>query len=136
MQPVNLPVVSAFAAGLLIVAQMALMLNVALTRRRVGASLGNAGQPELERAVRRHGNFAENAAIFIAALSLVEMLGAQRWFVIALAAVFILGRVSHAIGLSMERTVNVWRVAGALATVGAGVALGVRLVTLALPHLG
>ncbi|HVN00644.1 MAG TPA: MAPEG family protein [Caulobacteraceae bacterium] len=136
MQTVALPVASAIAAGALIVGQMALMLGVVIIRRRAGPSLGDGGDPVLLAAVRRHGNYAENAAIFVASLALLEMLGAARPFVIGLATLFILGRILHAIGLSQTKTANIWRVAGVFATVGAGVTLGVRLVTLAVTHLG
>jgi hypothetical protein len=134
--PVALPVVSAITAGVLIVAQMALMLAVVLVRRRVRQSLGEAGDPALTRAVRRHGNFAENAAIFVGCLALLEMLGAARLFVVALAALFMLGRILHAIGLSQANTTNAWRVSGIFATVTAGLVLGVRLVTLGLARFG
>jgi hypothetical protein len=136
MQTVTLPVVSAITAGVLIIAQLGLMIATILVRRRVRQSLGEAGDPALTRAVRRHGNFAENAAIFIAALALLEMMGAVRWFVAGLAALFVLGRVLHAIGLSQAKTVNLWRVGGIFATVTAGLTLGVRLMTLGFARLG
>jgi len=134
MQTVALPVVSAIAAGVLIVGQMGLMLTTALRRRGTKQALGD-GDAALQRSIRRHGNYAENAAIFVASLTLLEMLGAVRPFVIGLATLFILGRVLHAIGLSQENTVNAWRVTGVFATIGAGVALGVRLVMLGIGHL-
>lgn len=129
------PVVSAITAGVLIVAQMALLFTVVATRRRVRQSLGEAGDPTLTRAVRRHGNFAENAAIFVTCLALLEMLGALRIFVAAMAALFVLGRILHAVGLSQTRTVNLWRVTGVFATVGAGVIVGVRLITVGVAWL-
>jgi uncharacterized membrane protein YecN with MAPEG domain len=135
MQTVALPVISAIAAGVLIIGQMGLMLAVALRRRSAKVALGS-DDPTLLRLVRRHGNYAENAAIFVASLALLEMMGAARPFVIGLAALFILGRLLHAIGLSQPNTVNIWRISGVFATVGAGVALGVRLVMLGIGHLG
>ena len=114
----------------------ALMLATAQTRWRVRQALGEGADPALIRAVRRHGNFAENAAIFVVSLALLEMLGAARVFVAALAALFVLGRIFHAIGLSQANTVNVWRVSGVFATVLAGVILGVRLVLLGAARLG
>ena len=134
MQTVALPVVSAIAAGVLIVGQMGLMLTTALRRRATRQALGD-GDAAMQRTIRRHGNYAENVAIFVASLTLLEMLGAVRPFVIGLATLFILGRVLHAIGLSQENTVNAWRVTGVFATIGAGVALGVRLVMLGIGHL-
>ena len=130
MTTLALPVVSAITAGLLLIGQMGLMLAVVLTRRRRRQSLGDGGDAVLTRVVRRHGNYAENAAIFVASLTLLEMLGAVRLFVAALAALFIAGRILHAIGLSQEGTVNAWRVTGVVATVAACLTLGVRLVTL------
>ena len=136
MPAINPPVVSAITAGVLIIAQMGLLWATVLVRRRARQSLGEAGDPALTRAVRRHGNFAENAAIFVAALALVELLGAVRWFVVAVAALFVLGRIAHAIGLSQTNTVNPWRVGGVFATIAAGLIIGVRLVTLGVARLG
>lgn len=135
MPTVALPVISAITAGLLIVGQMGLMLTTAAHRRATSQALGD-GDATLQRLVRRHGNYAENAAIFVASLALLEMMGAVRPLVIGLAALFVVGRLLHAIGLSRENTVNVWRVAGVLATVTAGVVTGVRLVMLGVSHLG
>ena len=129
------PVVSALTAGVLIIAQMALLLTVIGTRRRVRQSLGEAGDPALTRAVRRHGNFAENAAIFVVSLALLEMLGAPRLYVVPAAALFVIGRVLHAIGLSQTNTVNLWRVAGVFTTVLAGLLVGVRLIMLGVTWL-
>ena len=82
MQNVALPVVSAITAGVLIIGQMGLMFVVAGARFRVRQSLGDGADPTLLRLVRRHGNYAENAAIFVASLALLEMMGAVRPFVI------------------------------------------------------
>jgi len=130
------PVVSAITAGALIIGQMGLLFAVAGQRRRSQQALGEGTDPALVRAVRRHGNYAENAAVFVVALALLEMLGAQRWFVAALAAVFVAGRVAHAIGMSMPNTVNPFRIGGVFATIGAGLVLGVRLVWLGVGSRG
>jgi hypothetical protein len=135
MQSANLPVISAITAGILVIGQMALLFAVVGVRRSIRQSLGDGGDQRLLRATRRHGNYAENAAIFVIGLALLEMMGADRLFVIGLVAVFIAGRIAHAIGLSMERTVNPWRVAGVLATIAVGVGMGVRLVLLGIDHL-
>jgi hypothetical protein len=135
MQSVALPVVSSITAGVLIIGQMALMFAVAGVRRKVRQSLGDGGSALLTRVSRRHGNYAENAGIFVASLALLEMMGADRAYVVAAAALIVAGRVLHAIGLSQEQTVNPWRVAGVFATVGAGLGVGVRLLALGLAHL-
>ena len=135
MQTIALPVISAITAGVLIIGLAALLLTVVQRRRSSRQALGD-GDATLQRLVRRHGNYAENAAIFVASLALLEMMGAARPFVIGLAALFIVGRLLHAIGLSRPNTVNAWRIAGVFATVAVGVVMGVRLVTLGVSHLG
>jgi uncharacterized membrane protein YecN with MAPEG domain len=129
------PIVSAVTAGVLIIIQMLLLLTVALLRRRNKQSLGDGGNADLLRATRRHGNFAENAAIFVVALALFELLGGGTRMAEIYAGIFILGRLAHAVGLSMKNTSNVPRVLGIVLTVGVGVVLGARLIMLGLPLL-
>ena len=133
MQSITLPIVSGLTAGILIAIQMVLMLGVIFSRRKYRQSLSDGSHPGLLRAMRRHGNFAENAAIFIAGLTLLELMGASRREVEVIAAIFVAGRLSHAIGLSLPKTVNIFRTLGATATVLIGFTLGVRLVSMALP---
>jgi uncharacterized protein len=130
--PLTPPLISALTAGILIVMQMALALTVALARRRNRQSLGDGGNKEVLQAIRRHGNLAENAALFIAGFTLMEMLGGSRTELQILCAVFVLARISHAIGLSMQNTVNPFRIIGITATIAVGVALGVSLVRIGL----
>ena len=132
---ITLPFVSAATAGVLVIVQMLLLFAVVIQRRRHGQSLGEGGDPAVQRAVRRHGNFAENAALFVAAFALFELLGGPRQTLMILCAVFLAARLSHAIGLSLANTVNVFRIAGILGTVGVGLTLGVWLIGLAAPHL-
>jgi uncharacterized membrane protein YecN with MAPEG domain len=129
------PIVAAFTAGLIILMQMALALSVVLARRSARQSIGDGGNQQLLLAIRRHGNFAENAAIFIACSTLLEIMGGGGFGLMILCAGFVLGRIGHLIGLSMKRTVNAFRIAGITLTIAVGVALGVRLIMAALPHL-
>lgn len=129
------PIVSAATAGVLIIIQMLLLLLVVIVRRRDKQSLGDGGNAALLRATRRHGNFAENAAIFVIALALFEMISADRRMTEIYAGIFIAGRLAHAVGLSMQNTSNLPRVLGIVATVGVCIVLGVRLVMLGLPLL-
>jgi len=87
-------------------------------------------------AIRRHGNFAENAALFIAGFTLLELADGHGPALEIMCAVFVLARISHAIGLSMPTTVNRFRLAGIVATVAVGMVLGVRLIRTGLPLLG
>jgi uncharacterized protein len=128
------PIVSALTAGVLIILQMALMLSVALARQNNRQSLGDGGSSELLRAIRRHGNLAENAGIFIAGFTLLELMGAGRLRLEILCGAFVLGRISHVIGLSIKRTVNPYRFGGVVVTVAVGLALGAWLIKKALPY--
>jgi uncharacterized membrane protein YecN with MAPEG domain len=129
------PVVSALTAGVLIILQMALMVSVVSGRRNNRQSLGDGGHNELLRAIRRHGNLAENAGIFIAGFALLELLNGGRLVLEVMCSAFVLGRISHVIGLSLKQTVNAFRVAGVATTIAVGLALGVRLILTALPHV-
>jgi uncharacterized protein len=129
------PVISAFTAGILILLQSALVFAAANQRRLHGPSVGESTDVNVTRAVRRHGNLAENAAIFIACIALLEMLGGGRVWVEVLCAAFVAARVLHAFGLSLKNTTNAFRVVGIILTVFVGLTLGVRLVLVAAPYL-
>ena len=129
------PIVTAIAAGVLILLQTGLGLAVTLVRRRMKQSLGDGGNAELLAAIRRHGNLAENAALFIAGLGLLEMLGGLRLFVELLAGLFILARISHAVGMSLKPPLNLLRVGGVVVTVGVALTLSWRLLALSIPLL-
>ena len=130
------PLISALTAGILVILQMALMLTVVLSRRRKRQSIGDGGNLELIVAIARHGNFAENAAIFVVGSALLETLGGDRTVIASLCAAFVVGRISHIIGLSLKKTVNPFRIGGVAITAFVGVALGLRLINLAQKHLG
>lgn len=134
MQTITPPIISAIAAGVIILGQMALMLMTALRRRGTGQAIGD-GDAAMLRAIRRHGNYAENAAIFVASLALLEMIGEMRLILIGVAALFMVGRLLHAIGMSQENTVNPGRIAGFATSLIACLAVGVRLLMLGIGHL-
>jgi uncharacterized membrane protein YecN with MAPEG domain len=130
-----MPIVSALTAGVLLLLQTLLMLTAAMGRQRARQALGDGGDAALQRAVRRHGNLAENAAIFLVGVALYEMMGGPRLWVEGFCAVFVFARVIHAIGLSLKNTVNIFRVLGVVLTVAVDIWLGLRLVSFAVAHL-
>ncbi len=144
------PVISAALAGFLLLMQQVLMLSAGIRRGSTGQGVGVAGDVQLERKVRRHGNLAENAAIFVAALALLELLIGSSTIVLVFAALFLGSRLSHAVGFSTLRGSHVRidgekapgsRVFLALRSVGAtltalsGIALGAYLVLLTVGNL-
>ena len=66
--------------------------------------------------------------------ALLELMGAPRASIAIMCAAFVVGRVSHAVGLSMKTTYNPVRVGGIVLTSIVGIGLGWRLVSSALSH--
>jgi uncharacterized protein len=127
------PIISALTAGILIILQSAFMFAAANQRRQHGPSVGEATDANALRASRRHGNLAENAAIFIACVALLELLGGGKLWVEILCGVFLVARLLHGLGFSMRNTTNAFRVTGVILTAIAGVAVGIRLIWVAAP---
>ncbi|MEO0821170.1 MAG: MAPEG family protein [Pseudomonadota bacterium] len=137
----SFPVIAAGAAGLLICLQQALMMNVGFTRSRLGVGAGTGDDRTLERRMRRHANLAENAALFIAALALAELAGAPSLLLLGVTGLFVVARISHAIGFVSEAgshlvggggTFLALRAAGAAGTALSGFVLGAYLLYLAI----
>ncbi len=131
------PVITAMVAAIIIILQQILMLTVGLHRGRAGIGVGFGEDQNLERKIRRHGNLAENAALFIATLALAEILGTPGIIVMVFGAVFVSARIFHALGMGSlsgshladgGAVFRMMRALGALGTVLAGVALGGYLI--------
>ncbi|MEM9621007.1 MAG: MAPEG family protein [Pseudomonadota bacterium] len=129
----HLPVYTAVAAGLLMLLQLILMLLVGLNRGKYAQSIGDGGNDDLLLAIRRHGNLAENAAIFLVLLALLEILTGSTIIVLTLAIAFVVARIAHAIGLSLGPNANPPRVVGAFGTLLSGLILAVYLIYASLP---
>jgi len=96
----TIPIIAALAGAILIILQAMLMMLVGIHRVRAGINLGVGDDPVLERKIRRHGNLAENAALFIVVLALAEMTVVPNEVVKVIAIIFIVARIFHAIALS------------------------------------
>jgi len=125
------PVTTAYVAAIIGLLQYALMMAVGLARGPAGVSLGDGGNEELLRKIRRHGNLAENAAIFLVLLGLLELAGTNESIIMGIGGLFVVARISHAIALSTSGSGMPFRPIGALGTIGAGAgAAGILLYTL------
>lgn len=113
----TLPIIAALAAAILAVMQVILMVTVGNRRRTSAISFGDGGDADMLRVMRRHGNFIENAPMFLILLSLLEILGGSQSIVLGLATVFVVTRISHAIALSSATAPTAFRVIGALGTI-------------------
>jgi uncharacterized protein len=92
--PITATVAAACAILLLIMA-----VQTVRQRLRLKQAFGDGGDAALIAASRSHGNLAEHAPITILLLGLLEMAGANRTVLTAVAVVFVIGRVAHIIGL-------------------------------------
>lgn len=95
----NLPIYTAALGAFLIVLQVVLMLAVG-TRRLKGPIIGTGDDRDMERRVRRHGNLAENAGLFLAVLAIYELLVGQTAYLFGLCVLFAVARLSHAAAFS------------------------------------
>ena len=130
----DFPYVSAALGAFLIVLQQLLMISVGFHRTKVRLGVGIGDDPDTERKVRRHGNLAENAALFIVVLALTELSGASNTAVVSFAIVFAIARICHAVGfmhvdgshanLKGNKFFLGMRVLGATATGWGGIGLG------------
>ena len=87
-----------------------------------------AGNSDLQRLARRHANLAENAGVFVAGFTLLELSAWKPIILIALCAAFITARLCHAWGLSRPNTNNPLRLIGGIGTYLIGFALGGLLI--------
>ncbi len=131
------PIIAAATAGVLLMLQQILMLSVGFTRTALSVGVGHGDNADLERVMRRHANLAENAAIFVVTLALLEFLVGQGFLVGISAAIFIAGRFAHAVAFTSRTGSHdvkeasaflALRAMGAFATAFTGLATGGILV--------
>ena len=73
--------------------------RIAQHRHRFKVSVGDGGHEPLLRRMRAQANFIENAPFFLILLGGLELSGANRLGLAAVAAVFILARIAHPYGM-------------------------------------
>lgn len=93
-------------------------LNIRI-RRKNKIALGDGGNPQLLRAIRVHSNFAEYVPMALLLLYMAETNGASIYLIHFMGIFLLIGRVSHAWGVSQENENFKFRVFGMLATFNA-----------------
>ena len=106
--PTILPVYAAFLAIFFVVHS----IRTIRQRRKLKIGLGDAGNKDMQRAMRVHANFAEYVPLCLLMIYLVEQSGVYAWFVHALCLGLLVGRLSHAYGVSQQRENFRFRIAG------------------------
>src|SRR6266566_1287264 len=82
---------------------LALAMNVIRMRYLTQTRFGDAGNPEMQRAIRAHGNNTEYVPIALILLVLAHNLGASLLLIHAIGLTLTVGRMLHAIGF-VERS--------------------------------
>ena len=109
------PLYTGLFTAVLMIMQMVLMGMVIKQRVTSNVLIGD-GDEALLQTIRVHGNFVENAPIFLVGLALIEVLVGSNTWVLVMGSVFLLGRVLHAVGMSITTGPSILRAAGALAS--------------------
>jgi hypothetical protein len=118
-----IPVTLAVAAAAVFV-NIWLGARIAAYRRDFKVSVGDGGHEPLLRRMRAQANFIEHAPFFLILLLGLELSGGNRWALAAIAAIFILARIAHGIGMDQGANRR-WRAYGMMASAFAGVALAI-----------
>src|SRR5262245_8388203 len=92
------------AAGACTLLNIWLGSRIAAHRRDFKVSVGDGGHEPLLRRMRAQANFIEHAPFFLILLLGLELSGANRWGLAAMALIFILARIAH--GLGMDATAD------------------------------
>ena len=112
MSPVPVTLITTAAcAGL----NMWLGARVGKYRGKFKVSVGDGGHEPLLRRMRAQANFIEAAPIFLLLLLGLELSGANRLALAIIAAIFVLVRIAHPIGMESADQRR-WRMTGAMGT--------------------
>lgn len=107
---------SAIYIAILVIGLVPLAIMVIRLRRGNRIGIGDGGNQQLARAIRVHGNYAENAPFGMILLIMLALLGAATWVIHAVGLAMIAGRAAHAYGLSKTSGASMGRVMGMVLT--------------------
>jgi len=108
MTPIPVTLASAACATLL---NFWLGWRIGQLRESLKVSVGDGGHEPLLRRMRAQANYVENAPFVLILLGGLEISGANRLALAGIAAIFILARIAHPIGMDAAENGR-WRMAG------------------------
>lgn len=134
----SFPIVTGLTAAALGALHVILTIYVIAARVSLKVGLGDGGDPGLNSRIRMHGNFVENAPIFLILLGLLEMTGAHPLIVGCLGPAFVALRLSQALGLrpAVAGATNPFRFVGTAGTMICQAILAVSLFLVLMPRIG
>ncbi len=108
--------ITSIYAGVLGLWLVALSVNVAGHRAKLGIGLGAGGHERMRRTIRMHGNASETIPIALLLMAFYEIDGGRGWILHAAGAALVTARIAHACGLWKSEGPHPLRVAGAQLT--------------------
>ena len=112
-----MPIVTSLYAGLLGLMAIAVAFPVGSLRGKLGIPLGDGGNRELLRAMRRQANFIEWVPLTLVLISLLEMSGVAKTAIHVLGAGLVVARICHALDFRVDTMSGPGRFIGAMGTV-------------------
>ncbi|MFC5387110.1 MAPEG family protein [Aquamicrobium segne] len=91
-------------AALLGLVFLGLSIWVVKGRALYRVAMGDGGQPALFLRIRSHANFAEYVPLGLILIGFNEMVGMNGWGLHALAAILLLSRIAHPVGMVLPAT--------------------------------
>jgi uncharacterized protein len=98
-------------AALLGLVFVALSTRTLLLRRSLSVAIGDGNSPVLARAARVHSNFAEYVPISLILIYFLERSSSNYWIHV-LGSALLIGRITHAFGVSQVKEKLIFRVIG------------------------
>jgi len=80
-----------------------LLSAIVIRHRGKGISLGDGGNPVVQRAVRGHANFAEYVPLALIMMAILELARTSLYLLHALGLLLLVGRILHGYALSFTR---------------------------------
>ena len=118
-------------ASVLALLFFALSVRTVLLRRTLRIAVGDGGHPQMLRAMRVHSNFAEYVPLTLLLVLMLEWQGGHAGLIHGLCLVLLVGRLSHALGVSRVAEDYRYRVLGMGSTFTAMVGAAACLLGLA-----
>jgi hypothetical protein len=106
--------ITAFYAGLLALLFMVLTINIIRLRLKLQVGVGDGEQPDLVKAIRIHGNFAEYVPLFLLLMGCYELNQGSALLLHCCGGAVFVGRILHAIGLAKTIGTSIYRQMGML----------------------
>ncbi len=119
--------ITSFYAAILALLFFGLSIRTLHLRRTLEIAIGDAGNPQMLRAMCVHGNFAEYVPLTLLLLFMLESAGAHYALLHGLCLCLLAGRLSHALGVSKVAENFKFRVFGMAMTFTALVAAAASL---------